>query len=326
MGSFSASVVTRPSLRGKLFSDMQRSIWTCPILVLPATKFSEPGTHLESTTQGSTLMKLCLLGQWNKGNILCPNILMACMKIRLKRKFDRGKLRHRGVQGTSVDLHDWIGMSIEHLARAVSTTVLGNLDLIGLRGSTSPGWFWSNPWYKFHLLCSRHVHCFYEAILIRQFILEIWTPWSRRLWEGTKSLASFVVSPVENFSRQSRVLNDTLRFTSVSPTTVLSVTRSSTLGTLWPPTIPSSIPMRWPHLGPWSWSRFLFSTHPMEWQISWIVFPLAMKVEDHSKMFDYYSHEHHTAPFRSERRAWGHDTERGGWAILLFGMWKEYGW
>ena len=24
---------------------------------------------------------------------------MACMKIRLKRKFDRGKLRYRGVQG-----------------------------------------------------------------------------------------------------------------------------------------------------------------------------------------------------------------------------------
>ena len=34
---------------------------------------------------------------------------------------------------------------------------------------------------------------------------------------------------------------------------------------------------------------------------------------------------HHIPPFRFERSARGHDTERGGWAILLFGMWKEYG-
>ena len=172
MGSFFASNVTRPSRRGKLFSDMQRSIWTCPTLVLPVTKFSKPGAHLESTTRGSILMKLYLLGQWNKGNILRSNFLTVCInQTRFKENFTGVNWGTEGGQGTSVDLHDWIGMSIEHLARAVSTTVLGNLDLIGLRGSTSPGWFWSNPWYKFHLLCSRHVHCFYEAILIRKFTL-----------------------------------------------------------------------------------------------------------------------------------------------------------
>ena len=34
-------------------------------------------------------------------------------------------------------------MSTEHWTRAVGTTVLSNLDLIGLRGSTSLGWLWS---------------------------------------------------------------------------------------------------------------------------------------------------------------------------------------
>ena len=116
MGSFSASVVTRPSRRGKLFSDMQRSIWTCPTLVLPAKEFSKPGTHLESTTQGSTLMKLYLLGQWNKVYILCSIFLMAYMKLSFKRKFDRGKLRYSGAEGyicrlTRLDWHEHSALS-----------------------------------------------------------------------------------------------------------------------------------------------------------------------------------------------------------------------
>ena len=34
---------------------------------------------------------------------------------------------------------------------------------------------------------------------------------------------------------------------------------------------------------------------------------------------------HHIPPFRSERSARGHDTERGGWAVLLLAVWKDRG-
>ena len=59
-----------------------------------------------------------------------------------------------------------------------------------------------------------------------------------------------------------------------------------------------------------------------DWVELWLILRTEVEIQNHRdsiRSFQYYSY------FRVERCGGVYDTARGGWAILLFGMWQEHG-